>query len=430
MDCPVQLPFISMQMVGRHIVIIIGIPEDNEDNGQDNIFVYDFISDVLLMAFRTPKQTYRSIVFLDENYILFPNIQEGSLDIFRIPLQSTFEPVAPFISLDLPILQTRFSYHSILGVANPKPLSEHSYAEMDRRFCQGPRDSLRYTLHPERGYFKRAEDSLCVFTVRVETAQDSRNTPSQIVEEFTFVVHRSALLEIVAEYEERPSPTSRPRPPPHTWPDYLGLPMHEPLTSRTHMDFETGHIRREEDSGYAFWSVPRAHHPLSWENWGPRITRWFNDSNLAPGDVTRGWGERCVRLAPRARPNVGPQPEGIPYLVIDFFRSNRNIARLRKVPVRFRFRDNAPPFCQKIPNFEYGYAFKFLIEVVDFTPPGCMDAMEAPTYLINRVFLHPVISTLPYYYRASVERVKWGRVLIDDQMIVGLHVSNALSSPS
>jgi hypothetical protein len=50
MDCPVQLPFISMQMVGRHVVIIVGIPEDNEDNGQDNIFVYDFISDVLLMV--------------------------------------------------------------------------------------------------------------------------------------------------------------------------------------------------------------------------------------------------------------------------------------------------------------------------------------------------------------------------------------------
>lgn len=48
MDCPVQFPFISIQMVGRHIIIIVGVPEDNEDNGQDNIFVYDFLSDVLL----------------------------------------------------------------------------------------------------------------------------------------------------------------------------------------------------------------------------------------------------------------------------------------------------------------------------------------------------------------------------------------------
>lgn len=310
-------------------------------------------------------------------------------------------------------------------------MSEHSYAEMYCRFCQGPRDSLRYTLHPERGHFKHAEDSLCIFTVHVETAQDPRNILSELIEEFTFVVHCSALLDIVAEYDEQPSPMSRPHPPPHTWPDYCGLLMHDPLTSRTQMDSETGHIKREEDSGDAFWSMPPAHHPVSWENWGPCITRWFNNSNLAPGDITRGWGERCVRLAPRARYfQLGSHHEGIPYLVIDFFHSNRNIARLRKAPVIFWNHENTPPISQTLPNPEYGYALKYRIEAVDFTPPGGMDVMEAPTYLLNRVFLHPVISALPYYYRASVEQVKWDRVLIDDQMIVGLRVSNVRSSPS
>jgi hypothetical protein len=50
MDCPTPHPFVALQIVGKHIVIIVGVPEDDEDNGQDNIFVYDFISDVLLMV--------------------------------------------------------------------------------------------------------------------------------------------------------------------------------------------------------------------------------------------------------------------------------------------------------------------------------------------------------------------------------------------
>lgn len=50
MDCSIQQPSIALEMVGKNIVIIVGTPEDDEDTGQDNVFVYDFISDVLLMV--------------------------------------------------------------------------------------------------------------------------------------------------------------------------------------------------------------------------------------------------------------------------------------------------------------------------------------------------------------------------------------------
>lgn len=49
MDCPDQEPYISLQIVGRHLVVIVASERIGEF-GQDNVFVYDFISDVLLMV--------------------------------------------------------------------------------------------------------------------------------------------------------------------------------------------------------------------------------------------------------------------------------------------------------------------------------------------------------------------------------------------
>lgn len=374
-----------------------------------------------------PGRTYFSIVFLDENYILLPNTQEGGLDIFRIPSQPKFEPITPLVSLDLPILQARFDYHSIVCTANPNPFSASSYAEMYRRFSQRSEESVRYTLHPERGHFKRAEESLCIFTVRVQTAQTSPHDQPRLVEEITFVVHRSELLEIVAEYDEQPSPTNHPHSDsssPHQA-DYHGQPMQDPLTSRIRTDFEMAHIQREEGSGDAFWNLPAIPHPVSWENWGPSITRWFSHFGLGRADLTRGWGERCVRLAPHLPPRTNFF-YGTLYMVIDFCRSNRNIVRRANAPiVTRRNARNLPRLLGEIVSHPvYGEVIKLRWELVDFLTPNFIIGVEAPTYLISKVFLHPVISTLPYYCRVSDEVVNWDRVLIDDQMIVGIRVSD------
>jgi hypothetical protein len=51
MDCPDADPYISLQIVGRHLVVIVAAAwEHIGEFGQDNIFIYDFISDVLLMV--------------------------------------------------------------------------------------------------------------------------------------------------------------------------------------------------------------------------------------------------------------------------------------------------------------------------------------------------------------------------------------------
>ncbi|KAF8193752.1 hypothetical protein BJ912DRAFT_230469 [Pholiota molesta] len=431
MDCPIQQPSISLEMVGKHIAIIVGTPEDDEDTGRDHIFVYDFISRVLVMAFRAPGRTYLSVVFLDENFILLPNTQEGGLDIFRIPWQPKFEPIAPLVSLDLPILQAMFAYRSIVCTANPNPFSASSYAEMYRRSSQRPGESHRHTLHPERGHFKRAEESLCLFTVRVETAQTPQNARSQLMEEITFVVHRSELLKIVAEYEKQPSPTNHPHShssPPHRA-DHHSRPIQDlllPLTSSFRMNLETAHLQFEASSGDLFWNMPPTPHPVSWENWGPSITRWFANYGMGrPGmgraHLTKAWGERCVRLAPRLPPKYNPL-HGSLYMVIDFCRTNRNIARRANAHiVTQRNARNLPRlFSETVSHPVYGEVLRTRWELVDFLLPNSTVVMEAPTYLISKVFLHPVISTLPYYCRVSEEVVDWDRILIDDQMIVGI----------
>lgn len=353
----------------------------------------------------------------------------GRLDIFRIASQPTFEPVAPLVSLDLPILHgNRFAYSEITCTANPNPVSQSSYAAMHRRFSIDPRGSLRCTFHPERGRFKCAEESVCVFTVHVENIPDAPNVERQLAEEFTFVVHRSALLEIVAKCESKPSPTDHPHPDPsplpHPWPEFNGFPMDDPLTSRIQVYPETAHIRQQDVSGDSFWHMPNARTRISWENWGPRITRWFNNSNLAEGDVTRGWGERCVRLAPHAHSGSGPHLAGVPYHVIDFCRANCKVARrtTQDLIVKCSSAIARNPH-QTLLNREYGAVVKFYREPIDYVPPNFSFGIEAPTYLLNKVFIHPVISALPYYCRGSAERVKWDRVLIDDQMVVGCRVS-------
>ncbi|KAF9482885.1 hypothetical protein BDN70DRAFT_929689 [Pholiota conissans] len=470
MNSRTKSPQISLQISGKHVVVLLS-------SGQIvHVFIYDFISDVLLMAFRVPLHTYdqNSIVFLDESTLLFPNSRSGKLDIFRIPERPTFEPVAPFLSLNLPTLSPNISHHSITCTADPIPLSERSYFEFGGQQASRHSNSLRSTLRPEKGFLKDAKASLCIFTFEIELdlpdqSSDDDGRPYY----FTLVVHRSALLKVIALYTD-------PLPPPssnqntgqthqyqwHTLDD-SSMRMRDPLTRRIHINPEKAHV--QETRHISRWVIPSAPRSVSWDDWGPPITRWFNHENMPAGDTTKGWGERCVRLPVKVYPRIygsdtddsesGPEGQ-YPYIVLDFRQQTISAtwAMLSNDPTMasdvveaVSLTENTLTFHQsiisassqtttssntRIENWRRSIGptgvhvepktTQFCGEVVDYLRPNQALLVNYTTPLLDNfnIFRYPVVSSLPYLARASRELVNWSQVLMDDERLVGYYIGD------
>lgn len=131
---------------------------------------------------------------------------------------------------------------------------------------------------------------------------------------------------------------------------------------------------------------------VEWEAWGPRCTRWIDAASLAVHHITVTCGQRMVSIPHHAWRIPAP------IRVLDF--NPRHVQMQRAVgPV------------------EGEHA---TIRVVEDT--------QAPDWLKHLdTFKEPVISLLPYVEIVSKEDFDFGAVLINDENILGVRVSQYLS---
>jgi len=164
-------------------------------------------------------------------------------------------------------------------------------------------------LSPIRPFLANSEDALCIFDLPIFVPQPVMDAGGALNMHFrfghrlTFVVHRSALVELVNKYA-RAETEGEPEAPVPTE-DTLPGPLSEGET----VDGVQG--GGEDDPGPDLENS-RSGNLVPWAEWGPPVTRWFNSDNVSTHWITTTAGQRCVRMA------SDPPDDGYHFVILDF----------------------------------------------------------------------------------------------------------------
>ncbi|KAF8961935.1 hypothetical protein BDZ97DRAFT_1826703, partial [Flammula alnicola] len=341
MNSVYEKPAIGIEIVGDNLVLVL-FYHRNDASPPDRVFIYDWRTAVVKTSFAVPYKTYSGLVFLTEDIILLPNTQTNALDIFRIPSKPSLDSNShlPVLSLSLPTLAEGRTVGGISCRSEPNPIGASSYLDKkkearERLNAQGQGEEEE-DLFPKRGYLASAEQAICIFAVRILGVQLGN---FQFGHTFTFVAHRSALVNVLEQYEKEQEEKREER---------------KEEKERKREQEETAAGARMDDGGLGADSIPRkngqsagapssssapgsnaypdadadANAPSSpsppripWASWGPEITRWFNSDSIPTRWITTTAGQRCVLIADSA-PDTG-----FPYVVLDF--NPENVRRMK-----------------------------------------------------------------------------------------------------
>jgi hypothetical protein len=195
-----------------------------------------------------PFHTYSGILFLEEDLIILPNAKSAAFDFFRIPRNQTAITPKPIFSLQLPSLADGMEINYITCLAEPNPIPDISRLnkrERPQELAKMDVDLVDPSLL-ERGFLASAEDAICIFQIHFRYVIQGHVNPhvSTTVKSYALLVHRSSFLKMAQHYE---------------YPPNAGVAL-EPQ--------------------------------ISWVDWGPPLSRWFNVSPTRW--ITTSAGQRCV----------------------------------------------------------------------------------------------------------------------------------------
>lgn len=185
------------------------------------MFIYEWKTGRLKMTLVAQYHTYSGLIFLSESVVVFPNTQNGTLEFWEIPSSpGSIAPLSPRCVLSLPQLVPGEMISNISCRGEPSPM--------------GGNRSTR-PFHPS------ANDAIVIFNMRVQPRVGMQHhlAMMQFGHTFTFLIHRSALLEL-------------------------------------------------------FRSAPATAVP--WSQWGPNISRWLPADGLPTRWITTTSGQRCVSI--------------------------------------------------------------------------------------------------------------------------------------
>ncbi|KDR70836.1 hypothetical protein GALMADRAFT_254444 [Galerina marginata CBS 339.88] len=275
-------PASRIEIVGDHLVLVLYFPNADAQltlaPPDDQVYIWDWKTGVLKLSFTAPVRTYAGLVFLTPQLIVLPNMRTNALDVLRIPQEPTFGQSAsePIVSLGLPPLAEGRELGGVSCRAEPNPVGyDH------------PDINTNTETTPTRPFRPRAENALCIFSLRV-IGGPMVQPNVQFEHTFSFVVHRSALVELVQRWAPRLAPSSSDND------NAAGIPTLSASPAQ---------------------SLPKS--VIPYPSWGgPRLTRWFNANAVPPRWITTTSGQRLVLTSPPSP----ERPNGYPYCVLDFSR--------------------------------------------------------------------------------------------------------------
>ncbi|KAF9472446.1 hypothetical protein BDN70DRAFT_844484 [Pholiota conissans] len=299
-----EKPAIGIEIVGDNLVLIL-FYHRHEARPEDKVFVYNWRTAATKTCFSVPYNTYTGLIFLDEYTILLPNTQTSALDIFRIPSTPNLDSTAhiPLVSLSLPRLADGRTVGGISCRAEPNPIGAASYLDKKKEARERANISEEEEdMFPKRGYLASAEQAICIFALRVLGGQPG----NPFGHTFTFVVHRNTINDVVHEFERKRE----------------GKAEADAYTTRPAIDAHAKKSLDAPEEGTPIPEAPSSPPRISWKDWGPSITRWFNSDSIPTRWITTTAGQRCVLIADSA-PDTG-----FPYVVLDF--NERNVFRMKR----------------------------------------------------------------------------------------------------
>ncbi|PPQ97316.1 hypothetical protein CVT26_006634 [Gymnopilus dilepis] len=337
MNAQWEKPAVGIETVGDNLVLILTF--STQQRPEDRVFIYEWKTNTLKASWQAPFRSYWGFLFLTEDLILIPNTRTEALEIFRIPSQPTFDTPTPILVLKLPELADGRLYGGLSARCEPNPIGSNSRL--------GGRGS-----DPTRPFLASAEDAICIFDIRMLAMQifllPGGAPPMMnmgVSHRFTFIIHRKAFIDLVAQYarkdhtghqieaeggeadhsaqdgaarddgedeqmeeEEVAHSLSEDEPPAPSNSQRESSSSPPPLRSVSPSEASSD----EDDSSSSSRGSSPGPPKLTYSQWGPTTTRWFNADGVQTHWITTTAGQRCVQMADRGPAGTAP------ILVLDF----------------------------------------------------------------------------------------------------------------
>ncbi|KAF8151345.1 hypothetical protein B0H34DRAFT_126378 [Crassisporium funariophilum] len=339
-------PSASIEIVGENLIVVLSYstPMAASVTG-DHIYVFDWKAG---REKSVPLEVNNAgTVFLREDFFINPDIGRETINIYHIPQSNSttasIRPVRVVLSLFLPEIAAGQHITYISCRSDPNPISLSTFP----RFPPYTPSSRPIANDPA--------EAIIIFMLHIQPAARS----------YVMIVHRKALLEYALKALE------------------------------------------EEMQNDIFQDYDQISQVLSWLDWGPSVTRWFNADKFSTGLITATAGQRYVYLV--GRPHIlteeqvgGWGGEGKIH-ILDFNPWHVKMAKARRmIEDGPRGKDTGS---QAVEEF-----------VDESTDTICLgyDALE-----------EDVESTLPYVRCISEEVFNmYDAVLVDEERIIGTSESN------
>jgi hypothetical protein len=184
---------------------------------------------------------YAYFSFLSQDTLVIPNLIQNTLEVAKIVIDSDDTPrLVPLCVLHLPSLTRRASIVRLGCRAEPNPIGSNS---------------LAVPAPPTRPFRDKAEDAIVLFNVLIEDVHlHAGQFHFPETRPFTFIVHRSALLERIPAAHRACAP-------------FCAAP----------------------------WPAPTAVQ-VPWAEWGVGATRWFEGDPASMRWITTTAGQRAVTM--------------------------------------------------------------------------------------------------------------------------------------
>ncbi|KAF8889542.1 hypothetical protein CPB84DRAFT_1849340 [Gymnopilus junonius] len=319
MSSPVgwQPPAVGIEIVGEHLVLVLHY---HSASTEDRVYVWEWKTGVLKMSLTAPYQTYSGLIFLTPSLIALPNAKINTLDVFHIPSKPSFTPARPILRLSLPALaggrtlagiSCRAEPNPVGGTSTPQNSSSSSTAAASSSFSSGAAafattsaaESAPISLTPTRPFLPSAEHAICVFSIRM-SGIGLPLLNLHFGHTFTFLVHRSALVDIVrreapfheCEGDEKAEERQQQEQ------DGTNTAAAAEIAGRGN---EENPMDDEPATPSSAFASSCLHDPIAGHHtkvipytlWGPPITRWFNSDSISTGWITTTCGQRLVLTA-------------------------------------------------------------------------------------------------------------------------------------
>ncbi|KAF8344628.1 hypothetical protein F5887DRAFT_969911 [Amanita rubescens] len=276
-------PAIALDVVGDTLALAVN---NLRGMSRDRLFIFDWKTGHTRLQHEATENAYASLTFISPKILLVPNVVLGHYEVWKIPTETD----------DVP--------HQILSLCFPALSRGHFILNL---VCRGEPNPYLHTLAyaPSRPFHASPDASIIITIIRLASF------PGLLGAAYTLIIHRQSLLTTISNLTTHPSFLTLPLNTNHhhfhhlnrsiiTTPETeMRYSLSSFFSSDSHELFSTSSSSSDSSSlggTYGVYSIP-------WSEWGPPISRWFDDDQTQTRWITVSAGQRWAVLDPSEEDN-------------------------------------------------------------------------------------------------------------------------------